>query len=182
MSLTLDFLKSSNYASKSNPDVYSADATAAISHNYVYKDLHLDLSAASKFSTKRLDATESAKEIRTLTDEEAILQSIRNILTTSPGQKLLNPTFGVNIGDLLFSPITIDQAYFMSEVLSKELQRQEPRAVFKNVHVVADPDQASYDVYITAVIPSLTKRELNISGIITINGVKIERIESETIA
>ena len=183
MSVTLDFLKASNYTARANPDVYSTDDTAAIEQNYVFKDIHFDLATSSRFNTKRLDATESYKEIRTITDEEAILQSIRNILTTSPGQKLLNPDFGVNIGDLLFAPITIDQAYFMSEVLSKELQRQEPRVVFDNVHVAAQPDLGSYIVTIRATIPDLARREaLNISGIITVNGVKIERIESETIA
>ena len=182
MSVRLDFLEASKYNTKANSDVYDTDEKAGVAANYVWKDIYLDLSTTSRFSTKRLDATESSKEVRTLTDEESILQSIRNILTTSPGQKLLNPDFGVNIGDLLFSPITLEQAYFVSEVLSKELQRQEPRAVFTNVHVVGDPDLGSYRITVTATIPSLAKRELNMSGIITVNGIKIERIESETIA
>ena len=70
----------------------------------------------------------------------------------------------------------------MAEVISKELQRQEQRATFTGVHVEADPDTSSYTVSIRAVIPKLSTRELRMSGIITVNGIKIERIESNTIA
>ena len=182
MSVVLDFLKRSNSIPSADPDVYSIDSSAAQPASHVYRDIYLDLSTSSFFTTRRLDVKESAREIRTLVDESAILQSVRNILTTAPGQKLLNPHFGVNLGHLLFQPVTYDQAHFMAEVISKELTRQEPRAKFTNVHVVGDPDLAQYTVSITAVIAELSKKEINISGIMTINGVKIERIESNTIA
>tara|TARA_B100001123_G_scaffold201727_1_gene228899 strand:- start:162 stop:710 length:549 start_codon:yes stop_codon:yes gene_type:complete len=182
MSVVLDFLKRSNTTPKADDDVYSIDNTAAVSSNAIFRDIYLDLDTTSFFTTNRLDAKESVKAIRILEDEACILQSIRNILTTSPGQKLLNPNFGVNLGKLLFNPIDIQQAHFMAEVISKELQRQEPRARFTGVHVEAQPDESSYSVYIKAVIPNLSKRELRMSGIITVNGIKIERIESNTIA
>ena len=182
MSVVLDFLKRSNTTPTPDDTIYSIDNTAAINADAIYRDIYLDLDTTSFFTTNRLDAKESSKQIRVLEDEACILQSIRNILTTSPGQKLLNPRFGVNIGKLLFSPISIEQAHFMAEVISKELQQQEPRAVFTNIHVEADPDDSSYIVTIRAVIPNLSKRELNISGIITVNGIRIERIESNTIA
>ena len=182
MSVVLDFLKRSNYTPSADPDVYSKDNRAAINSNNVFRDIYLDLSTDSFFTTNRLDAQESAREIRTLVDEAAILQSIRNILTTSPGQKLLNPKFGINIGGLLFEAVTVDQAHFIAEVISKELTRQEPRASFKNVHVVADPDNTQYTVNITAIIPALSQRLINLSGVITSNGLVIDRIDNNITA
>ncbi|MBC8416804.1 GPW/gp25 family protein [bacterium] len=182
MSIVLDFLKRSNSTPSANPDVSSIGTDAATSSNHVYRDIYLDLDTTSYFTTNRLDAKESAREIRTAIDEAAIVQSIRNILTTSPGQKLLNPRFGINIGDLLFDAVTLDRGQFIAEVISKELSRQERRAEFTNIHVVADPDAATYTVNITAVIPALSRRALNISGVITSTGLMIDRIDNNTIA
>ena len=182
MSVVLDFLRRSNNTPSPDQDVYSIDKSAAIASDSVFRDIYLDLETTSYFTTNRLDVKESAKDVRTLVDEDEVIQSIRNILTTSPGQKLLNPRFGVNIGDLLFEGVTFERAHFMAEVISKELTRQEPRATFTNVHVVASPDQASYTVNITAVIPALSKRQINISGVVTTNGLTINQIDNNTIA
>ena len=182
MSIRLDFLKKRNYGKNTESDQYDSDSKTAILDDYVYRDIFLDLTESYRFNTKRLDATVSSKELKTLTDYEAIINSVKNILTTVPGQKLLNPSLGVNLGNLLFSPCTIEQARLISEVIGKELSSQEPRANIKHVHVVGMPSDNTYFISITVSVPTIGQEQLKMSGIVTVNGIKIERIESETIA
>ena len=158
-----------------SPDVPSIE-------QYVYKDLKLDLSLGTVRGDLPANKAKNTTDIEDHRDLDAIIQSVKNIFNTTPGQKLLNPKFGVNIGDLLFEGVTFERAHFMAEVISKELSRQEPRATFTNVHVVASPDLASYTVSITAVIPALSQRQINISGVVTTNGLMIKQIDNNTIA
>ena len=46
------------------------------------------------------------KDLRKKTKEDSIKQSVRNLLLTSPGEKLFNPGWGCNLRGFLFEPIT----------------------------------------------------------------------------
>ena len=140
MSVVLDFLRRSNNTPSPDQDVYSIDKSAAIASDSVFRDIYLDLETTSYFTTNRLDVKESAKDVRTLVDEDAVIQSIRNILTTSPGQKLLNPRFGVNIGDLLFEGVTFEHNIIHGNHSSSD------RTVASGLHM-KNPDASNNILY-----------------------------------
>ena len=82
-------------------------------------------------------------------DAQAVIRSIRNILSTRPYEKLFNPNFGSNVDALLFelvSPLT--SAALESEVASA-INSYEPRANLQKVVVTPMPDNNSYSVTIT---------------------------------
>ena len=68
----------------------------SIKNNYLYKDIALDLSPAQSFNAQ-LNRSQEIKDLNALYDLEAVKNSIRNCFLTTPGQKLLNPTFGVSM-------------------------------------------------------------------------------------
>lgn len=71
-------------------------------------------------------------------DNDAIKESIFNILTTRKGEIPGNPTFGTSIYKYLFEP-NLEQFWDALKLeIIKEIQEFEPRAYVTNVEFVAD--------------------------------------------
>ena len=69
--------------------------------NFTYTDLKLDL----EFDYTQNNELLKNREIKDLVvdyDYAAIRNSIFNIITTIPGQRILNPVFGINLQKYLF--------------------------------------------------------------------------------
>ena len=67
----------------------------SLESGYLYKDVKLDLKS-TRFGKPQLYSEETLKDLDELQDGQAVINSVKNILTTTPGQKLLNPTFGLD--------------------------------------------------------------------------------------
>ena len=179
--IRLDFLKSRNIDTKRNDSRYADDTLISIADNYTYKDLYLDLSTTQIHSTKGLNANPTYKEIKTSTDVEAIVSSVKNILQTVPGEKLLNPQLGINLVNLLFQPITLYTGRQIAQSIAVGLQDQEPRVKIENVHCTGYPELNQYLVSINVTIPTINNTQLSMTGIISVNGIIISNIDNETI-
>ena len=89
------------------------------------------------------------KDIAILGNTNAVIESIHNILLTEPGDRPMNPEFGVNLSRFLFEPITEYVAVFIQEEIERALRRFEPR--INNISVLVEPlyDQNTFDVTIS---------------------------------
>lgn len=65
--------------------------------------------------------------------------SIRMILTTAPGERLMRPHFGCKIWELLFEPINANTLGLMAEAVREAVGRWEPRVELDDVRV--DPSR-----------------------------------------
>jgi|10_taG_2_1085330.scaffolds.fasta_scaffold07868_3 phage baseplate assembly protein W len=180
-SIRLDFLKSNNIPRKQKDSKYQDDHTVSIADNFTYKDLYLDLDKVQAFASKGLNAKSTFHEIKTANDLDAIMISIKNILQTVPGQKLLNPYFGLNLMHLVFQPITQYTGQQISQAIAKGLTAQEPRITIQNVHTTGLIDQNTYKIDIRVLIPSLNNTHVYFGGTVSVNGVRISKIENESI-
>lgn len=90
------------------------------------------------------------------TDEDAIKQSIRTILTTRFGEREMQPEFGCNLHSILFQPMDVFTAISMEEIIITAIEKWEPRVLISSVNVTPDPDNNIYEVSI-----SYTIREIN---------------------
>jgi uncharacterized protein len=61
--------------------------------------------------------------------------SIRMILTTAPGERLMRPDFGCRIWELLFEPINANTMGLMSEAVKEAVGRWEPRVTLDDVRI-----------------------------------------------
>ncbi|HEX8095784.1 GPW/gp25 family protein [Jatrophihabitans sp.] len=92
-----------------------------------------------------------------LTDgAEDLDRSIRMVLLTVPGERLMHPGFGCHIWDLLFEPVTEDLLGLIAEAVRDSLARWEPRILVDDVRSAVDPDDSaliritiSYQVRVT---------------------------------
>lgn len=77
--------------------------------------------------------------IATLTGGDGIDSSLRMVLMTAPGERLMRPLFGCKIWDLLFEPINANTIGLMGEAVREAIGRWEPRVTLLDVKVVPDP-------------------------------------------
>jgi phage baseplate assembly protein W len=72
---------------------------------------------------------------------ENIRESIRVILSTDPGERLMRPAFGVGLRSFLFEPNIPSTHRLIEERVTTALGRWEPRIRVANVGVEEDPDE-----------------------------------------
>lgn len=141
----------------------------SLKSDYLYKDLALDLSQDVSYNNQ-LNKTETLKDIRAIYDIESVKNSITTAFLTSPGDKILNPTYGVDLRQFLFEPIDDFTSEIIQDLIETQLPIMEPRVVVRNVSVIGDEDNNQYNISLTIDVPSLDiygvsiKSELNNVG------------------
>jgi phage baseplate assembly protein W len=126
----------------------------SINSGFLYKDLSLDLQADRSFNSQ-LNKTEYLKDVAGLYDVEAIRNSITNAFLTSPGQKILNPTYGVDLRQYLFEPVDDYIPSLIETDILENLPNSEPRIEVVNVTVTGDEENNQYDIELQINVPSL---------------------------
>lgn len=135
----------------------------------VYSDVHLDIAIGSTFSNQ-LFKQQQILDIQADNNLAAIYNSIASIITTTPGQKPLNPTFGINFGNLLFSQVTNDRALSIGNAIYQGITQFEPRVTVNNVNVTPNFDQQQYTISITVTVPRFGTQQTTIIGTLDKSG------------
>lgn len=73
--------------------------------------------------------------------EDNIRESIRIILLTEPGERLMRDEFGGGLREFLFQPNTATTRQLIAARITRVLQRFEPRIGINDVTVDPDPDE-----------------------------------------
>jgi phage baseplate assembly protein W len=141
----------------------------ALSEGHLYKDLKFDIQLSAPGSDA-LHAKNDDKELLAVYDTDAVLGSLKNILTTSPGEKLLNPFFGLDFRRFLFENITDSVAFFIGQSILNGLVVQEPRVEVDQIDIVGIPDENQYDITMSISIPTLKVFDLTLRGVLNNNG------------
>lgn len=74
-------------------------------------------------------------QIALVTGSEDIEQSIRIILSTRQGERVMRPTFGCRANELLFEPRSAATASMLQEYVMEALRMWEPRIEVRGIHV-----------------------------------------------
>jgi len=135
----------------------------------VYSDLHIDLIIGSTYSNQ-LFKQQQILDIQADNNLAAIYNSIASIITTTPGQKPLNPVFGINFGDILFLPCTNDRAVAIGGAILQGIQQFEPRVIVNNVNVEPNTDINQYTISITITVPRFGTQQTTIIGTLDKSG------------
>lgn len=141
----------------------SKTGKSSVSSGNLYKDVDFDLKPSYSFNSQ-LNRKENLKDIQAIFDVEAIKNSIINCFLTAPGQKILNPTFGIDLRRFLFEPVNNYTSDIIVNDISKRLPLLEPRITVTDVSVIANPDELEYDIYLQINIPSLDVEGLSIKS------------------
>lgn len=72
--------------------------------------------------------------------EDDIVQSLRILLSTGPGERVGRHGWGAGLGRFLFEPNTLDTHTLIARSVADAVARWEPRVRLESVDVDADPD------------------------------------------
>jgi len=136
---------------------------------YTYSDLHLDIQQQYLIN----DALHQQPEINDIKvdyDIDAVKNSVKNIFLTSPGNKILNPEFGIDLRRFLFQPATISVGYDIQRLIYTDIEKFEPRIKLIDVGVVVDEENNEFTVTMIFSIPSLNIKTISIAGVLNGNG------------
>jgi phage baseplate assembly protein W len=122
--------------------------------DFTYTDLKLDL----EFDYTRNNEFLKKKEVRDLKidyDYAAVRNSIFNLFNTIPGQRILNPTFGLNLQRYLFTPINEATGYALGNEILNGINAYEPRVRINSINVESDEVNQQYIVTLIITVISI---------------------------
>ena len=88
-------------------------------------------------------------DLITLKNENAIARAVRNIVSTTPGEKLFSPDFGSSVSEILFENVDDITAVSIRDEIRSSLSNYEPRVELIDVNVDPNFDENQFDVLIT---------------------------------
>lgn len=65
--------------------------------------------------------------VRMLEDEEDIRSSLQVLLSTRPGERIMDPVFGCNLDELLFTPLNLTLKTHLIDLIRTAILYYEPR-------------------------------------------------------
>jgi phage baseplate assembly protein W len=89
-------------------------------------------------------------------DDQAVIRSVRNLLSTRNYERPFNPDLGSSMDALLFENISPLTANSIKNEISRMIGNYEPRANIKDVVVSSDPDKNAYNVTLSFYIENAT--------------------------
>lgn len=103
--------------------------TPLTSRKNLYSDFHMDLFQ----NPVSLDVARNL-------DEEAVKQSIRNLLLTGRGERPFQPLLGSDLQQMLFENMMPDTVLLAKEMVRETIENYEPRANLISVDILAQED------------------------------------------
>lgn len=84
-----------------------------------------------------------------VTNEEAVKQSIRQIIFTNKGERPYNPGFGSTVKSSLFNPLDSITIIAIKDSITESINNFEPRAILNEVIVI--PDENNNGIFVEIV-------------------------------
>lgn len=135
----------------------------------IYKDLHIDINTV--FTRNReLEKSTEVKDLEADVNVNAVKNAFINLLTTVPGQKPLNPIFGINFGELLFLPVSEERAETIGSNIIENIARFEPRISVINLTITPVIEQQEYVCDFIYTIPRFSNERLDLKGTLSRTG------------
>lgn len=104
--------------------------------NEFWSDLHDDIK------------TDATGEIKRAVNVEAVKASIRNILGTRPGERLMFPTFGSTMKNYVFDPVNSDLIDSVMDSVKSDIETWDNRVEVTGLDYFGDPDNNSVNIVV----------------------------------
>lgn len=98
---------------------------------------------------KDLEISPLSSDLTVHKDEDSVKESIKNLILTDRGERLMQPNLGGNITAMLFENITPAVMKLIEDNIRTTINLYEPRAELQNVAVTSNIDDNTVRVKIT---------------------------------
>ena len=86
------------------------------------------------------------KDLPVLTNERAIIRSVRNLVETIPSERYIDSYLGTNVRAMLFENFTGSSVMIIEDMVRSTLRNYEPRVGDVGVEIDAAPDSNALEV------------------------------------
>ena len=104
------------------------------------------VSRAFKDISFAFDPHPVTKDLPVLTNERAIIRSVRNLVETIPTERFFQPLLGTDVRDSLFEFVDFGTARVIEDQIKNTIRFYEDRVENLKVQVEPRPDNNSFDV------------------------------------
>lgn len=103
-----------------------------------YKDLNVD------FRNNPI-----TKDVYAVKNEASITQALKNLVQTRFGERLMQPTIGSSVYDMMFEPLDVFSGIELQSRIMATIKNYEPRVEVSEVQVAISDDEQSAVVLVT---------------------------------
>jgi phage baseplate assembly protein W len=98
------------------------------------------------------------RDVNMLTDERAIIASVRNLVLTSKFETPFDPELGSNVRKVLFENWSPALDALLSQLIAEVIQTYEPRVDLQQIDVTYDEETAGYYIKIYFLIKTIPNK------------------------
>lgn len=89
------------------------------------------------------------KDVYAVKNEAAITQALKNLVQTRFGERLMQPTIGSSVYDMMFEPLDVFSGIELQNRILATIKNYEPRVEVSEVQVAISDDEQSAVVLVT---------------------------------
>ena len=104
---------------------------------------------------KSLERSPVSNDLTVFKDEDAVKESIKNLILTNRGERLMQPTLGGDVQAMLFENITPSVITLIEDKIRDTIEINEPRAELVDVIVSSNIDDNQVNVKIVFYIKNV---------------------------
>lgn len=148
---------------------FALESSNTNTEKITYADLHLDLINEFTLNDNKYQVND-IRDIALDYDYRAIVNAVRNLFLTIPGQKILEPEFGINLRRFIFEPMKESITYDIKDEIYSGFKRWDSRIVPIKINVTANYDLNEYNVDLVVRLRNLGDFDVKLSGTLNKDG------------
>lgn len=110
-----------------------------------------DVSKSGAIAPKSMN-DEGRVDVAILKNEQAVIESIYNILLTEPGERVMDPLFGCGLNQYQFEFVDTVTASHMTKTIAEAIIKYEKRIADLDVVVTPLPDKDTFQIDISIIV------------------------------
>jgi len=104
---------------------------------------------------KNLDVSSLSNDLTVFKDEDSVKESIKNLVLTDRGERLMQPNLGGNVRQMLFENMTPAGLKLVEDQVRSVIEIYEPRATLQDVVVTGNLDDNTVRVKVVFYIQNI---------------------------
>lgn len=103
-----------------------------------------------------------SKTVKMVEGEADIIESLGILLSTTPGERVMLPSYGADMNRLMFEPLDVQLTTYMTDLIKTAIILHEPRIKTNEVILTAIPNEGRIDITVDYVVLTTNTRYNNV--------------------
>jgi phage baseplate assembly protein W len=96
--------------------------------------------------------------VKMIADEEDIRSSLEILFSTSIGERIMQPTYGCDLKELLFEPLDTSLKAYIQDMIETAILYHEPRIRLDDITLIEVPNEGRLDIVLDYTIQTSNSR------------------------